>query len=502
MKLDAESYLKSGSNELRVLEYTSCGHSFGINILKVQKIISHPQCLTSGINTHPSVVGIIKDNDVVIPLIDLGHFLGFGKAESLHNKKVIVTEFFNVLNAFLVNTVEWIHHFVWEDVINANDIMKSINQKYVISIVKPDGLRMVPLLDYETIILDLCPELGFKEMEEISSRDFSGRGYRVLIVEDSPSIRNMVMAELLELGFEVVSACDGREAVDILETDKKFSLVITDVEMPRMDGLALTSAIRTDPEIEDMPVIVYSSIGDIGMRARAEFLKASAHVTKLGVKDLMANVIKLVSGEKTAIAKARVEAPGESASPNFGRISFADAINNEEQSDPSISTDNSDLGAVTHSAAAIAEQPLEQNENGNESCKPVQDISEAETETRQTISNEEIADMMAEQPSLDEQVEIAVGALLSREGISNETESGDKPEIILDAGRVTVASAESVYIVEANSVSIENANDAAKELKAQAPVKKKECARAEKNGKKTKTHVGNPALRDWPIGWK
>jgi two-component system chemotaxis response regulator CheV len=307
-KLDAESYLKSGSNELRILEYTSCGHSYGINILKVQKIVSRPECLTTTMNSHPSIIGMFKDNNTVIPLIDLGYFLGYSKSEPLEGKKIIITEFFNVLNAFVVDTVEWIHHFMWEDVINANDVLKTIDQKYVISIVKPDGQRMVPLLDYETIILALSPEMGFREMHKISAQEYDGSGKRILIAEDSPSVRSMLVAELMDLGFDVVSAADGKEAYGILEEDKNFDLVISDVEMPQMDGLALTTAIRTNPELEDMRVIVYSSIGDIGMKARAEFLRADAHVTKLNVEELMSKVIQFVGGLGASIEPAGADA--------------------------------------------------------------------------------------------------------------------------------------------------------------------------------------------------
>jgi two-component system, chemotaxis family, chemotaxis protein CheV len=291
-KLDAESYLKSGSNELRILEYTSFGHSYGINILKVQKIVSRPECLTTTMNAHPSIVGMFKDNNTVIPLIDLAYFLGYGKSEPLEGKKIIITEFFNVRNAFIVDTVEWIHHFMWEDVINANDVLKTVDQKLIISIVKPDGQRMVPLLDYETIILALSPDLGFREMQKIAAQEYNGSGKRILIAEDSPSVRSMLVAELMDIGFDVISAADGKEAFGILQKDDNFDLVISDVEMPQMDGLALTTAIRTDPKLENMRVIVYSSIGDIGMKARAEFLKADAHVTKLNVEELMAKVIE------------------------------------------------------------------------------------------------------------------------------------------------------------------------------------------------------------------
>lgn len=303
MSLVAESYLKSGSNELRMLEYTVCGHSYGINILKVQKILTDPGCLTSVMNTHPSVMGIFKDNGEVIPLIDLGHFLGFEQAEKKRNKKVVVTEFFGSLNAFMVDSVEWIHHFNWEDVINANDIMKSVNQKFIISIVKPDGKRMVPLLDYETIILDICPELTVKEIQNMSIEKFDAEGMKLLIAEDSPSVRNMLSAELSEFGYDVEVAYDGKQAYDMLLKDKTFKIVVSDVEMPQMDGLALLTQIRSNKDLKDMPVIVYSSIGDMGMKARAEFLQADAHVTKLSIEELLTKLAELSGKGKVTIKK-------------------------------------------------------------------------------------------------------------------------------------------------------------------------------------------------------
>jgi two-component system chemotaxis response regulator CheV len=295
MSFDAESYLKSGSNELRMLEYTTGGHSFGINILKVQKIVSRPECVTATMNTQRCIVGVFKDNDAVIPIIDLGLFLGYQKAGSIQGKKIIVTEFLGVLNAFLVDTVEWIHHFYWEDVINANDVMRSINQKYIISIVKPDGERMVPMLDYETIILELCPDLASHELRKFDKTAIDAGGMRILIAEDSPSVRNMLSAEFAEIGFDVTVAYDGKQAYEILKRDKSYELVISDIEMPQMDGLALTCAIRNNPEIKNIPVIVYTSIGDIGMKSRAEFLKADAHVTKLSVEELLSNVTRLIA---------------------------------------------------------------------------------------------------------------------------------------------------------------------------------------------------------------
>ncbi len=304
MNLDAESYLKSGSNELRVLEYRVCGHSFGINILKVQKIVVRPQQLTAISDTHPCIKGIFSDNGKIIPLIDLAEFLGYKKDCGQNQaNKVIITEFFGILNGFLVDTVEWIHHFYWESVIDAHKTLKTVNQKYIISIVKPDGERMVPLLDYETIILNICPELGAEEIKRLDKNDFNGKGKRVLVAEDSPAVRNMLVAELTEVGFKAIAASDGQIAWQLLEKEQNFDLVISDIEMPQMDGLALTCAIRNDPKMKELPVIVYSSIGDIGIKARAEFLKANAHVTKLNIEQLLETVQQHIA--PTAAAKTK-----------------------------------------------------------------------------------------------------------------------------------------------------------------------------------------------------
>ncbi|MBN1213660.1 MAG: chemotaxis protein CheV [candidate division Zixibacteria bacterium] len=294
MKLDAESYLKTGSNELRVLEYRLGKLSFGINILKVSKIVNELVNFTRMPDSHTAVSGVFRDINHLVPVVDLSVLFGIDENE-VKKDKVIVTEFFGMLTGFWVERVDWIHHFLWEDVIDAENVFAGIDHRYVIGIVKPTEERMVLLLDYETILLDLCPNLHTRAV-----RTFEGAaifdGKRVLIAEDSPAVRSMLVNEMTELGFEVVDVSDGQQAWKAFE-DKPFDLVISDVEMPQMDGLALTLKIRQSGQ-PDTPVIVYSSIGDIGMKARATFLKADAHITKLNLNQLVMTADKLLRGEK------------------------------------------------------------------------------------------------------------------------------------------------------------------------------------------------------------
>ena len=295
MKFDAESYLKTGSNELRVLEYCTGEMAFGINILKVNKIVNDLNGLIQVPESHPAVLGVFRDMNRLVPIVDLNTYLAIPPSEMIQSRrKVIVTEFFGLLTGFLVDRVDWIHHFFWEDVIDAENVFAGIQNRYVIGLVKPTEERMVQLLDYETILLDLCPHLGIHMKTSYQgTANFDGKS--VLIAEDSPAVRAMLVNEMSNLGFEITATCDGIDAWERFEQGT-FDLVISDVEMPRMDGLALTQKIRQSSH-PDTPVIVYSSIGDMGMKARAKFLKADAHITKLNLDRLIDTAARLIAGE-------------------------------------------------------------------------------------------------------------------------------------------------------------------------------------------------------------
>ncbi len=295
MSLDAESYLKTGSNELRVLEYRVANLAFGINILKVAKIANNLAKFTKMPDSHPAIAGVFQDMDRVVPVVDLSKILGIEVDPDYQPDKLLVTEFFGMYVGFWVDRVDWIHHFGWEDVIDAENVFGNLGHKYTIGIVKPTEDRMVQLLDYETILLDLSPHLQLQNDKSYTgSADFKGK--RVLVAEDSPAVRVMLVTEMSDLGFEVIETADGQTAWDAFQK-QPFDLVISDVEMPQMDGLALTLRIRQSDRPKT-PVIVYSSIGDVGMKARARFLEVDAHITKLNLARLIETADKLMRGEK------------------------------------------------------------------------------------------------------------------------------------------------------------------------------------------------------------
>ncbi len=365
---EAESYLKSGANELRVLEYNVCGHSFGINILKVKKIVSHVNQFMAMPESHDSVRGVFEDRGTVVPLIDLAYFLGIPRVDDKPPQKVIITEFFEMQNGFWVDRIDWIHHFRWEDVIDAEGILHGFDQKYVIGIVKPTEEKMILLLDYENIILDICPQLRTDANTRFERANVTGEGRKVLVAEDSPAIRNMLVTEFSEVGFDVEQARDGLEAKELFErADPPFDLVISDVEMPRMDGLALTVAIRSNGERKDTPVIVYSSIGDIGMKTRANFLKANAHITKLNFEELLGEVEKLTSSSRqtievteTATDEPQMLAPEEPEVANETAQAEPEQAQEPEPSEPEIKAE-SNIEAEPETAAE-EEKPEQKKE--------------------------------------------------------------------------------------------------------------------------------------------
>lgn len=296
--IQADTYLRSGSNELKVLEYTSGKENYGINILKVSRILSEMPGFISLPQAHPAVRGVFNEHDKVIPVIDLGFFLNNGYTNMKESHRIIVTEFFGKNNAFLVSGVDMVHTVLWEQVIDAQEVLDFGQDPYIISIVQPTEDHMILLLDYETIIMEVYPEEINKQIEKSDKVSIIGDKRKVLVAEDSSSIRSMLQLELNERGFDVIMARDGREALRILAEQDDISMVITDVEMPAMDGLALTKEIKGNSSTKNIPVIVYSSIGDMGMKERAKFLEAEGHITKLNLDELYSTICEILGKGK------------------------------------------------------------------------------------------------------------------------------------------------------------------------------------------------------------
>lgn len=293
--------LESGTNELEIVEFyideeTEDGgvyrSYFGVNVSKVLEIILKPKVTETPNRPHPAVTGAFNLRSRIIPLIDLSVWLAKRMVKT-EGAKVIVTEFNSVTSAFLVSGVTRIHRLSWEQVEPPSGYVASFSGNSFTGVVKFDD-HLVLLLDMEKIIWDLNPALAMREDHEAEAQVVSTPeyGYRALVVDDSSSIRKMIVATLLRDGYEVMQDVNGQQAWDRLVEIKRscaetggdlrdvINLVISDIEMPAMDGHTLCKRIKDDPLLREIPVILFSSLINESLLHKGESVGADDQISK------------------------------------------------------------------------------------------------------------------------------------------------------------------------------------------------------------------------------
>jgi two-component system chemotaxis response regulator CheV len=218
---------------------------------------------------HPAALGTFNLRGKVLPLVDLGVWLGKSTVDD-GNQKVVVSEFYGVVTAFVVSGVLRIHRMTWNQVEPPGKYLQSFSHDSVTGVVRLDD-KIIFLLDMEQILASMDPSVRLENhARQIGEVD--GRGRKVLIADDSPSIRNTLAACLEQANFEVTKTTCGSEAWTVLKNLERkaaeanasvtdyINLVISDIEMPEMDGHTLTKAIKGDPAFRQIPVILFSSL--------------------------------------------------------------------------------------------------------------------------------------------------------------------------------------------------------------------------------------------------
>ncbi len=270
--------LETGTNELEIIEFYIDGKEedgsikrnyFGINVAKVREIIKTPK-LTDVPKADKNIEGMINLRGEIIPMINLAKWLEIDSPSPM--KKVIITEFNNVVNGFMVNDVTRIYRINWRNVIQPSQLSTSKKTNCITSVVKIDD-KLILILDFESIIADIFPEYSVKEVEpdKISKAD-KLKGKTILIADDSPGIRSIMKKSLQKAGINVIETSNGEEAFsklnEILNIARKenksvneyLDAIVTDLEMPGMDGAHLVKRVRELPEFDKIPIIVFSSM--------------------------------------------------------------------------------------------------------------------------------------------------------------------------------------------------------------------------------------------------
>lgn len=296
-----EILLETGNNELEIIEFTVHGKSYGINVMKVREVV-RAQKITSLPNAHPFVSGIFTVRDEMLRLVDLGKSLGQEPTNSQDTNKYLICELNKTKIAFDVHDVVRIHRFSWEQIEPAESFYEG-SSSVVIGVVKIED-RMVLLLDFEKILVDINPDTGIslERVRTLGKRERTDK--RILVAEDSKFLQSLLSQTLTEAGFSnIVFFSNGEEAHQYLLNEYKenpdhvfenANLLITDIEMPQMDGLTLTKKIKEHAGLKALPIIVFSSLITDSLRQRAVSVGANDQVSKPEIDELVRKIDRLI----------------------------------------------------------------------------------------------------------------------------------------------------------------------------------------------------------------
>jgi len=310
--MNMDDGLKVGSNEMELVDFRILKQEedgvyegiYGINVSKVREIIKFPE-LTDLPGTPEFIEGIFDLREVVIPVVNLAKWMGIVEPESARaNARVIITEFNNVLIGFIVHDAKRIRRINWNEIEPASFAAGSgdaaLDSSKITGVTKIEGDNVLLILDLESVVQDLG--LYEPDVDNVPKdlADFSGLA---LILDDSSTARKIVKESLQKMGFKVVEAIDGEEGLEKLDDlyqmyeDKiadHLKIIISDVEMPKMDGFHFATNVKEDGRFQGIPIIFNSSISDHFSEIRGKEAGAEAYLVKFQASSFYDEVSRVV----------------------------------------------------------------------------------------------------------------------------------------------------------------------------------------------------------------
>jgi len=260
--MESKILLENGTNELEVLEFKIDDHCYGINVAKIKEIIVYQE-VTPVPNAHPSIEGIFMPRDTMITAIDLRNCLQRGASQP--GGLFIITNFNKLDIAFHVDAVVGIHRVSWADIIKPNATISKTEESISTGIIKFEN-QLIIILDFEKIVADINPNTGLNmdALEEIGTRPRNE--VPIVLAEDSQLLNRLIVDSLNKAGYNnVIHFENGKLAYDYIKSCKEkgtlddIKCIITDIEMPIMDGHRLTKLIKSDDATKKIPLIIFSS---------------------------------------------------------------------------------------------------------------------------------------------------------------------------------------------------------------------------------------------------
>ena len=289
-----------GENRLELLLFKLGGiQRYGINVFKVKEVLQCPP-LTVLPKLHPSIRGIANIRGETISVIDMNLATGGRAIENLEDKFILITEYNRSVQGFLVGSVERIINVNWEDMLPPPSGVGRYN--YLTAVTDIDG-SLVEILDVEKILDEISP-LNTEVAVDVIDEDIKEKAAdkKILVADDSSVARKQIQRAISVLGLECDLVKDGREAIELLREVSKtqpvierYALMISDVEMPEMDGYTLTSEVKSDPSLSSLHVILHTSLSGIFNQAMVEKVGADDFIAKFNPDELAAAVQKIIN---------------------------------------------------------------------------------------------------------------------------------------------------------------------------------------------------------------
>jgi two-component system, chemotaxis family, chemotaxis protein CheV len=292
--------LESGTNELELMEFIISGETFGINVAKVREIMMAQEVKMMP-RSHEVVEGVFKPRGDIITVIDLGKYLNLPKNKNGNRDMFIITHFNNLNFAFHVDSVVGIDRISWTEIKKPDRVIYG-GEEGVATGITEYKKRLITILDFEKIIAEISPESSIQpdSIDKLGKRD--DRDKTILIAEDSMLLSKMIIECLHKAGYKsTIKADNGQEAWNYLEEAKLsgdpiknyVSCIVSDIEMPLMDGHRLTKLVKTDEVLKEIPLILFSSLISNEMRIKGNQLGADEQITKPEIDKLVSIIDRL-----------------------------------------------------------------------------------------------------------------------------------------------------------------------------------------------------------------
>ena len=299
--METNILLESGTNELELLEFFVGNEDYGINIAKVSEILTYRE-VTPMPSTPDEVEGVVMPRDKLITVVDLHKVLDIPQPVG-NNGLLIVCEFNQLDIAFHVSTVKGIQRISWSNIEKPPTVANNSQKGVATGIAKVDG-KIIIILDFEKIIADLncsagLDSSGIEKLEKSEEVDYNAK---IVIAEDSPLLNQLVVNAFTKAGFHnILSFSNGQEAwnyissyADSDDVTSHISLLVSDIEMPQMDGHRLTKLIKDHRNLNKIPVFLFSSLIDDQMKLKGKSVGADEQFSKPQIGGLIQAVMAVL----------------------------------------------------------------------------------------------------------------------------------------------------------------------------------------------------------------